>query len=64
MLTFKGGIRVPSYTAPKSGVGALTLAVANEPAAHGINLNAVALGYFATSNAGALQADKNAILRI
>ncbi len=58
MLTFQGGIRVPSYTASKSGVGGLTKALANEWAQHGINVNAIAPGYFATNNTAALQADK------
>lgn len=58
MLTFQGGIRVPSYTASKSGVGGLTKALANEWAAHGINVNAIAPGYFATNNTAALQADE------
>lgn len=58
MLTFQGGIRVPSYTASKSAVGGLTKALANEWAAYGINVNAIAPGYFATNNTAALQADK------
>lgn len=58
MLTFQGGIRVPSYTASKSGVGGLTKALANEWAAHGINVNAIAPGYFKTNNTAALQADE------
>ena len=58
MLTFQGGIRVPSYTASKSGVGGLTKALANEWAAYGINVNAIAPGYFATNNTAALQADE------
>ena len=58
MLTFQGGIRVPSYTASKSGVGGLTKALANEWAAHNINVNAIAPGYFATNNTAALQADE------
>jgi len=58
MLTFQGGIRVPSYTASKSAVGGLTKALANEWAAHGINVNAIAPGYFATNNTAALQADE------
>lgn len=58
MLTFQGGIGVPSYTASKSGVGGLTMALANEWAAHGINVNAIAPGYFATNNTAALQADE------
>jgi 2-deoxy-D-gluconate 3-dehydrogenase len=58
MLTFQGGIRVPSYTASKSAVGGLTKALANEWASHGINVNAIAPGYFATNNTAALQADE------
>lgn len=58
MLTFQGGIRVPSYTASKSAVGGLTKALANEWAAHNINVNAIAPGYFATNNTAALQADE------
>lgn len=59
MLTFQGGIRVPSYTASKSGVGGLTKLLANEWAAKGINVNAIAPGYIATNNTAALQADEN-----
>ena len=59
MLTFQGGIRVPSYTASKSGVGGLTKLMANEWAAKGINANAIAPGYIATNNTAALQADEN-----
>ena len=58
MLTFQGGIRVPSYTASKSGVGGLTKAMANEWAAKGINVNAIAPGYIATNNTAARQADE------
>jgi 2-deoxy-D-gluconate 3-dehydrogenase len=57
MLSFQGGIRVPSYTAAKSGVAGLTRAMANEWAAKGINVNAIAPGYIATNNTAALQAD-------
>jgi len=57
MLSFQGGIRVPSYTASKSGVAGLTRLLANEWAASGINVNAIAPGYFATNNTAALQAD-------
>lgn len=57
MLTFQGGIRVPSYTASKSGVGGLTKLMANEWAPKGINTNAIAPGYIATNNTAALQAD-------
>ncbi len=59
MLTFQGGIRVPSYTASKSGVGGLTKLMANEWSAKGVNVNAIAPGYIATNNTAALQADEN-----
>jgi len=58
MLTFQGGIRVPSYTASKSGIGGLTKLLANEWAAKGVNVNAIAPGYIATNNTTALQADE------
>ncbi len=58
MLTFQGGVRVPSYTASKSGVGGLTKLLANEWAAKGVNVNAIAPGYIATNNTTALQADE------
>ncbi len=57
LLTFQGGIRVPSYAAAKGGVGQLTKAFANEWAAKGVNVNAIAPGYFATDNTEALQND-------
>jgi 2-deoxy-D-gluconate 3-dehydrogenase len=57
MLSFQGGIRVPSYTASKSGVAGLTKLLANEWASSGISVNAIAPGYFATNNTAALQAD-------
>jgi 2-deoxy-D-gluconate 3-dehydrogenase len=57
MLSFQGGIRVPSYTASKSGIAGLTRLLANEWAASGIGVNAIAPGYFATNNTVALQAD-------
>ena len=59
MLSFQGGIRVASYTASKSGVAGLTRLLANEWAAKGINVNAIAPGYVATNNTAALQADEN-----
>ncbi|BBQ84239.1 MULTISPECIES: 2-dehydro-3-deoxy-D-gluconate 5-dehydrogenase KduD [Enterobacteriaceae] len=57
MLSFQGGIRVPSYTASKSGVLGITRLLANEWAQHGINVNAIAPGYMATSNTEALRDD-------
>jgi 2-deoxy-D-gluconate 3-dehydrogenase len=57
MLSFQGGIRVPSYTASKSGVLGLTRLMANEWAAKGINVNAIAPGYMATDNTAPLRAD-------
>lgn len=57
LLSFQGGIRVPSYTAAKHGVAGLTKILANEWAARGINVNAVAPGYIATNNTEALRAD-------
>lgn len=58
MLSFQGGIRVPSYTASKSGLAGLTRLLACEWAAKGINVNGVAPGYFATNNTEALRADE------
>jgi 2-deoxy-D-gluconate 3-dehydrogenase len=59
MLSYQGGIRVPSYTASKGGVKTLTMLMANEWAPLGINVNAIAPGYMATDNTEALRADKN-----
>jgi 2-deoxy-D-gluconate 3-dehydrogenase len=56
-LTFQGGILVPSYAASKGGIGQLTKALANEWAAHGVNVNAVAPGYMATRVTEALRND-------
>jgi 2-deoxy-D-gluconate 3-dehydrogenase len=58
LLSFQGGIRVPAYTASKGGVAQLTKALANEWAPKGIQVNAIAPGYFATTNTEALQADE------
>ena len=60
LLSFQGGIRVPSYTAAKHGVAGLTKLLANEWAAKGINVNAIAPGYIATNNTEALRADADA----
>jgi len=57
MLSFQGGIRVPSYTAAKGGVRTLTMLMANEWAKHNINANAIAPGYMATDNTEALRKD-------
>jgi 2-deoxy-D-gluconate 3-dehydrogenase len=57
LLSFQGGITVPSYAAAKGGVVQLTKAMANEWAAQRINVNAIAPGYMATDNTSALQAD-------
>ena len=58
MLSYQGGIRVPSYTASKSGVMGITRLMANEWAKEGINVNAIAPGYMATNNTAALRADE------
>jgi len=58
MLSFQGGIRVPSYTASKSGIAGLTRLLANEWAVSGINVNAIAPGYMETDNTAALRADE------
>jgi len=50
MLSFQGGVNVVTYTASKSGVAGLVRALANEWASHGVNVNAIAPGYFATDN--------------
>ena len=57
LLAFQGGIRIPSYTAAKHGVAGLTKLLANEWAARGINVNAIAPGYIETNNTEALRAD-------
>ncbi len=57
LLSFQGGIRVPAYTAAKSGLLGLTRALANELAPKGINVNAIVPGYMATDNTQALRDD-------
>ena len=56
--SFRGGIRVPSYTASKSAVMGVTRLLANEWAQHNINVNAIAPGYMATNNTQQLRADE------
>jgi 2-deoxy-D-gluconate 3-dehydrogenase len=58
LLSFQGGITVPAYAAAKGGVAQLTKALANEWAAKGINVNAIAPGYMRTENTAALQKDE------
>lgn len=58
LLTFQGGINVPGYAASKGAVGSLVKAFANEWAAKGVNVNAIAPGYIATDNTAALRADE------
>ena len=58
MLSFQGGVRVASYTASKSGLAGLTRLLANEWASQGVNVNAIAPGYFATNNTEALRSDE------
>lgn len=58
MLSFQGGIRVPSYTASKSGIAGITRLLANEWASKNINTNAIAPGYMATDNTAPLRADE------
>lgn len=57
MLAFQGGVRVPAYTASKSGVAGLTRLLANEWAAKGVNVNAIAPGYMTTDNTTQLRED-------
>ncbi len=58
LLTFQGGINVPSYAASKGALSSLLKAFANEWAASGVNVNGVAPGYIATNNTSALRADQ------
>lgn len=57
LLTFQGGITVPGYAASKGAIGRLTMALSNEWAARGVNVNAIAPGYIATDNTQALRED-------
>jgi len=58
MLSYQGGIRVLSYTAAKHGIAGITMALCNELAPMGVNVNAIAPGYMATDNTAALRADE------
>ena len=58
VLSFQGGITVPGYAAAKGGIAQLTMALANEWAARGVNVNAIAPGYIATDNTAPLQQDR------
>ncbi len=57
LLSFQGGINVPGYAASKGGIAQLTMALSNEWAGRGVCVNAIAPGYIATDNTGALRAD-------
>jgi 2-deoxy-D-gluconate 3-dehydrogenase len=58
MLSFQGGVRVPAYTASKSGLAGITRLLACEWASKGVNVNAIAPGYMTTDNTAALRADE------
>lgn len=58
MLSYQGGVRVPSYTASKAAIKGITMTLANEWAKYGINVNGIAPGYMATNNTQALRDDE------
>jgi 2-deoxy-D-gluconate 3-dehydrogenase len=58
LLSFQGGITIPGYAASKGAIATLTMALANEWAGKGVNVNAIAPGYIVTDNTAALRADK------
>ena len=58
LLTFQGGILIPGYASSKGGIGQLTMALSNEWAGKGVNVNAIAPGYIATDNTAPLRADE------
>ncbi|MEW2923105.1 SDR family NAD(P)-dependent oxidoreductase [Muricauda sp. ANG21] len=64
LLTFQGGITVPGYAASKGAIGQLTMALSNEWASEGVQVNAIAPGYIATDNTKALREDEKRSLAI
>jgi 2-dehydro-3-deoxy-D-gluconate 5-dehydrogenase len=64
LLSFSGGIRVPAYTASKHAVAGVTKALANEWAQHGVQVNAIAPGYFTTENTQSLREDPTRLAEI
>lgn len=59
MLSFQGGLKVPAYSATKHGVAGLTKSFANEWASKGVNVNAIAPGYFVTDNTAPIRENKD-----
>jgi 2-deoxy-D-gluconate 3-dehydrogenase len=57
MQSFNGGVNIPAYAASKGGVAILTKSLCNAWAAHGINVNAIAPGYFDTKMTAGVKAD-------
>ncbi|MDQ4128261.1 MAG: 2-dehydro-3-deoxy-D-gluconate 5-dehydrogenase KduD [Actinomycetota bacterium] len=57
VLSYQGGITVPSYSATKAGIANLTRALANEWASLGINVNAIAPSYYTTELTSAIRED-------